>query len=48
MIARGEFGMTGVVHPVKIGYDERLSDRFFEELAKRRINITEYFRSPIN
>jgi len=48
MIARGEFGMTGVVHPVKIGYDERLSDRFFEELAKRRINITEYFRSPFN
>jgi lysine 6-dehydrogenase len=48
MIARGEFGMKGVVHPVKIGYDERLSDRFFEELAKRRINITEYFMSPFN
>ncbi len=48
MIARGEFGMTGVVHPVKIGYDERLSNRFFEELAKRRINITEYFRSSFN
>ncbi len=48
MIARGEFDEAGVVHPVKIGYDEGLSGRFFEELGKRRINITEYFRSPFN
>ena len=48
MIARGEFGMAGVVHPVKIGYEERLSERFFEELSERRINITEYYRSPFN
>lgn len=48
MIARGEFDMTGVVHPVKIGYNKRLSGRFFEELSKRQINITEYFKSPFN
>ncbi|MCW4035624.1 MAG: saccharopine dehydrogenase NADP-binding domain-containing protein [Candidatus Bathyarchaeota archaeon] len=48
MIARGEFDMAGVVHPVKIGYEERLSERFFEELSERRINITEYYRSPFN
>ncbi len=48
MIARGEFEEAGVVHPVKIGYDEELSGRFFEELGKRRINITEYCRSPFN
>jgi len=48
MIARGEFEEAGVVHPVKIGYDEGLSERFFGELSKRRINITEYFRSPFN
>jgi len=48
MIAKGEFEETGVVHPVKIGWDERLSDRFFAELARRRINITEKFVQPFN
>lgn len=48
IIARGEFKETGVVHPVKIGWDEELSRRFFTELAKRRINITEYFIQPFN
>jgi lysine 6-dehydrogenase len=48
MIARGEFEEKGVVHPVKIGWDEELSKRFFTELAKRRINITEYFIQPFN
>jgi hypothetical protein len=48
MIARGEFEEKGVVHPVKIGWDEGLSKRFFTELAKRRINITEYFIQPFN
>jgi lysine 6-dehydrogenase len=48
MIAKGEFGMKGVVHPVKIGYDKGLSDRFFGELSKRRINVTEYFKGPFN
>ena len=48
MIARGEFKETGVVHLVKIGWDEELSKRFFTELAKRRINITEYFIKPFN
>ena len=48
MIARGEFKQTGVVHPAKIGWDEELSERFFEELARRRINITEKFVQPFN
>jgi len=48
MIAKGEFGMKGVVHPVRIGYDERLSDMFFVELSKRHINVTEYFKAPFN
>ncbi len=48
MIAKGEFDMTGVVHPVKIGYEKRLSDKFFEELSERRINIIEYYKSPLN
>ncbi|MCW3991383.1 MAG: L-lysine dehydrogenase, partial [Candidatus Bathyarchaeota archaeon] len=48
MIAKGEFEETGVVHPVKLGWDERLSDRFFAELARRRINITEKFVQPFN
>jgi hypothetical protein len=40
--------MPGVIHPVKIGYDEKLSAIFFKEMAKRRINITESFTSPFN
>ncbi|RLI09392.1 hypothetical protein DRO42_04315 [Candidatus Bathyarchaeota archaeon] len=48
MIARGEFKEAGVIHPVKIGWDEGLSERFFEELARRRINITEKFIKPFN
>ena len=48
MIARGEFKETGVVHPVKIGWDEELSKKFLAELARRRINITERFVQPFN
>ncbi|MCD6263482.1 saccharopine dehydrogenase NADP-binding domain-containing protein [Candidatus Bathyarchaeota archaeon] len=48
MIARGEFKYKGVVHPVKIGYDEELSKKFFRELAKRRIRISEHFVRPFN
>ena len=48
MIAAGEFSRTGVVHPTWIGYDEGLSDRFFEELASRGIEITEYMKRPLN
>lgn len=48
MIARGEFKETGVVHPVKIGWEEELSKRFFAELARRRINITERLVQPFN
>ncbi|MBN2335977.1 saccharopine dehydrogenase NADP-binding domain-containing protein [Candidatus Bathyarchaeota archaeon] len=48
MIGRGEFDKTGVVHPAWIGYDERLSDRFFDELAARNIKITEYRKAPFN
>jgi hypothetical protein len=40
--------MPEVIHPAKIGYDERLAGVFFKEMAKRRINITESFTSPFN
>jgi len=48
MIAKGEMKMPGVIHPAKIGYDERLAGVFFKEMARRRINITESFTSPLN
>jgi lysine 6-dehydrogenase len=48
MIAKGQMKMPGVIHPVKIGYDEELSAIFFKEMAKRRIKITESFTSPFN
>jgi len=40
--------MPGVIHPAKIGHDERLAGIFFKEMARRRINITESFTSPLN
>jgi lysine 6-dehydrogenase len=48
MIANGEFTETGVVHPVKIGYDARLSEKFFAELKRRRINISEKVVRPLH
>jgi len=47
MIANGEFTEPGVIHPVKIGHDQRLSDRFFVELSKRRLDIEEKIAQPI-
>ncbi len=48
MIATGEFNRPGVIHPAWIGYDEKLSDKFFKELSARSINITEYMKRPLN
>lgn len=48
MIAKGQMDMPGVIHPAKIGYDEKLSDIFFAEMARRNIKITESFQSPFN
>jgi len=48
MIAKGEMDVPGVIHPAKIGYDERLTGIFFKEMARRRINISESFTSPLN
>ncbi len=47
MIADGRFTETGVVHPVKIGYDATLSETFFKELENRRITITEKVVRPL-
>jgi hypothetical protein len=33
---------------VKIGCDEKLSAIFLKEMARRRINVTEPFTSPLN
>ncbi len=48
MIAQGQMDKPGVIHPAKIGYDEKLSKKFFEEMAKRDIKITESFTSSFN
>jgi lysine 6-dehydrogenase len=48
MIAKGQMNMHGVIHPAKIGYDEKLSNTFFAEMARRNIKITESFQSPFN
>ena len=47
MIAKGEMDMPGVIHPAKIGYDVKLSNIFFKEMAKRRIKIQESFTRPL-
>ncbi len=48
MIANGDFKDAGVIHPVKIGYDERLSEIFFKKLSKRKIKIEESEIKPIS
>jgi lysine 6-dehydrogenase len=48
MIAKGQMDMPGVIHPAKIGHDEKLSDIFFAEMARRNIKISESFESPFN
>jgi lysine 6-dehydrogenase len=48
MIAKGEMDMPGVIHPALIGYDERLSELFFEEMARRDIMIMESHTAPFN
>jgi lysine 6-dehydrogenase len=48
MIAKGDFKDAGVIHPVKIGWDEHLSEKFFKELSKREINIEESKVKPIS
>ncbi len=47
MIANGEFIETGVVHPVRIGYDACLSEKFFAELKRRSITISEKVVRPL-
>lgn len=47
MIGRGEVKQTGIVHPSKIGCDRELANRFFTELAKRDIHITERVTQPL-
>jgi len=47
MISNGQFTETGVVHPVKIGYDADLSETFFTELENRKITISEKVVKPL-
>jgi lysine 6-dehydrogenase len=48
MIANGDFKDAGVIHPVKIGWDKHLAEKFFKELSKRKINIEESKVKPIS
>jgi lysine 6-dehydrogenase len=41
MVARGEINEKGVVHPAKIGRNPSLRKKFFDELAKRNIHVSE-------
>lgn len=48
MIANGELSYEGVMHPSKIGFNEKYSKKFFQELGKRGIKIEEYERRILN
>jgi len=48
MIANGDFRDAGVIHPVKIGWDEQLAKIFFKNLSKRGIDIEEREVKPIS
>jgi lysine 6-dehydrogenase len=41
MIARGDIKEKGVIHAGKIGWNPKLAENFFSELAKRGIHINE-------
>ena len=43
---KGEFDKLGVIHPAWIGYDKKMSEKFFTELNSRNIKITEYEKHP--
>jgi len=47
MIGRGDLSERGVIHPGKIGWDHRLANMFFSELAKRKIHIEETVTKPL-
>jgi lysine 6-dehydrogenase len=47
IVRRGEITQKGIVHPSKIGWNTQLADRFFAELAKRDIHITEKVMQPL-
>lgn len=48
MIGRKEIAEKGVVHASKIGLKTELAKRFFAELAKREIRITETMMQPLS
>jgi lysine 6-dehydrogenase len=48
MIANGDFKDAGVIHPGKIGYNEKLAEIFFKNLSKRDIKIEEREVKPIS
>jgi lysine 6-dehydrogenase len=47
MIARGDIKERGVLHVGKIGWNKELANKFFTELAKRDIRITETVTRPL-
>jgi lysine 6-dehydrogenase len=47
MIGRREISEKGVVHPSRIGWNTELAGKFFAELAKRGIRVTETVTQPL-
>ena len=47
MIARGDIKEKGVIHAGKIGWNRKLAETFFSELAERNIHIRETETHPI-
>lgn len=48
MIARGDIEEKGVIHAGKIGWNEKLAETFFSNLAKRNVHIREKESHPLS
>jgi saccharopine dehydrogenase-like NADP-dependent oxidoreductase len=46
MIGRGDIKEKGVINPGKIGWNTKLAEKFFSELKKRKIAVSETITRP--
>jgi lysine 6-dehydrogenase len=48
MVGRGDIKEKGVIHCGKIGWNRKLAEKFFSELAKRKLIVNESVTTPLS
>ncbi|NIQ05190.1 MAG: hypothetical protein GWO20_05540 [Candidatus Korarchaeota archaeon] len=48
MVGRGDIKEKGVIHCGKIGWNRKLAEKFFSELAKRNLIVNESVTTPLS